>query len=154
MIGFIFGRVSLCLCVIGVFGNNIIFITVTQSPNLLGILETMWEKIIYKKHSEFQNVEDAYRQLQQQLQRQIKPTLVVLDDIWSKADLEKILFEGEGYKTIVTTYDCSTILRTTSTKIYELPLLDDVDAFSLFCFWAFGQRSIPSTTNEQLVKQV
>jgi len=106
------------------------------------------------KKPEFQNVEDAHRQLQQQLQRQAKPTLVVLDDVWSRANLEKLLFEGEGYKTLVTTRDRSTIPRTTFTRIYELPLLDDADALPLFCFWAFGQRSIPSTADEHLVKQV
>ena len=49
--------------------------------NLKGILETMWEKIVQRKKPEFQNVEDAHRQLQQQLLRQAKRTLVVLDDV-------------------------------------------------------------------------
>ena len=138
----------------GVFQNNIIFITVSQSPNLKGILETMWKKIVRKKKPEFQNVEDAHRQLQQQLLRQDKPTLVVLDDVWSRTDLEKVLFEGEGYKTLVTTRDCSTIPKTHCTELYQLPLLDDADALSLFCFWAFRQRSIPCTAAENLVKQV
>eukprot|EP00253_Pinus_taeda_P002508 PITA_02508 len=138
----------------GIFQSNIIFITVSQFPNLKGILETMWEKIVRRKKPEFQNVEDAHRQLQQQLLRQARPTLVVLDDVWSRVDLEKVLFEGEGYKTLVTTRDCSTIPKTPSTQLYQLPLLDDTDALSLFCFWAFGQRSIPSTAAETLVKQV
>ena len=138
----------------GVFQNNIIFITVSQSPNLKGILETMWKKIVRKKKPEFQNVEDAHRQLQQQLLRQDKPTLVVLDDVWSRTDLEKVLFEGEGYKTLVTTRDCSTIPKTHCTELYQLPLLDDANALSLFCFWAFRQRSIPCTAAENLVKQV
>jgi hypothetical protein len=149
---------ALALCndreIKGVFQNNIIFLTVSQSPNIKGILEIMWEKIFHKKNSEFQNVEDVHRHLQQQLQREGKSTLVVLDDVWSKKDLEQLLFEGEGFKTLVTTRDHSTIVRTTSTRIFELPLLNDVDALSLFCFWAFGQRSIPSTADEQLVKQI
>jgi len=114
----------------------------------------MWEKIVHNKYPNFENIEDAHRQLQQQLQRKSTPILVVLDDVWSKENLEILLFEREGYKTLVTTRDCSTILRTTSTRLYELPLLDHVDALSLFCFWAFGQRSIPSNVDEQLVKQV
>jgi hypothetical protein len=89
---------------------------VSQSPNLKVILETMWEKIVRRKKSEFQNVEDAHRQLQQHMLRQAKPTLVVLDDVWSRANLEKLLFEGEGYKTLVTTRDRSTIPTTTSTR--------------------------------------
>jgi hypothetical protein len=138
----------------GAFRNNIIFITVSQSPNLKGILETMWEKIFPRKKLEFQSVEDAHRQLQEQLLRQAKPTLVVLDDVWSRANLENLLFEGQGYKTLVTTRDRSTIPTATSTQLYELPLLDDSDALSLFCFWAFGQRSIPNNADEHLVKQV
>ena len=122
----------------GAFGNNIIFITVSQSPSLKGILETMWEKIVRRKKPEFQNVEDAHRQLQQQLLRQAKRTLVVLDDVWSRANLENLLFKGEGYKTLVTTRDCSTVPTTTSTRLYELPLLDDANALPLFCFWSFG----------------
>lgn len=139
---------------LGFFQNNIIFLTVSQSPNLKGILETMCEKITHRKNPKFQNVEEAYRQVQQLLQRQDKPILVVLDDVWSRANLEKLLFEGEGHKTLVTTRDRSTIPRETSTQLYELPLLDDVEALSLFCFWAFGQRSIPSTADQNLVKQV
>jgi hypothetical protein len=149
---------ALALCndqeIKGAFRNNIIFITVSHSPNLKEILETMWEKIVRRKKPEFQNVEDAHRQLQQQLLRQAKLTLVVLDDVLPKANLEKLLFEGEGYKTLVTTRDRSTIRTTTSTRLYELPLLDDADALPLFCFWAFGQKSIPSNADEQLVKQV
>jgi hypothetical protein len=135
----------------GAFQNNIIFITVSHSQNLKEILETMWEKIVRTKKPEFQNVEDAHRQLQQMLLRQAKRTLVVLDDVWSKANLEKLLFEGEGYKTLVTTRDRSTIGTTTSTRLYELPMLDDADALPLFCFWAFGQKSIPSNADEHLV---
>ena len=114
----------------------------------------MWEKITHKENPNFQNVEDAHRQLQQLLQRKDKPTLVVLDDVWSRANLEKLLFKGEGYKTLVTTRDHSTIPKETCTQLYEIPLLDDADALSLFCFWAFGQRPIPSTIDEHLVKQV
>eukprot|EP00253_Pinus_taeda_P026416 PITA_26416 len=138
----------------GAFQNNIVFITVSNSPNLKGILETMWEKIVGRKNPEFQNVDDARRHMQQQLLRQTKPTLVVLDDVWSKENLERLLFEGEGYKTLVTTRDRSIIRSTTSTRLYELPLLDDTDALPLFCFWAFGQKSIPSNADEQLVNQV
>ncbi|GLJ19878.1 hypothetical protein SUGI_0360260 [Cryptomeria japonica] len=55
--------------------RNIVFITVSQSPNLKGILETIWEKIFGRNVPEFQNVEDAHIQLQQRLLKQSKPTL-------------------------------------------------------------------------------
>ena len=79
----------------GVFQNNIIFLSVSQSPNLEGILRTMWEKIVHGESPKFQIVEDAHRQLQQQIQRKSKPTLVVLDDVWGISNLENLLFEGK-----------------------------------------------------------
>ncbi|GLJ19892.1 hypothetical protein SUGI_0360450 [Cryptomeria japonica] len=103
---------------------------------------------------EFQNVEDAHIQLQQRLLKQSKPTLVVLDDVWSRANLEKLLFEAPVYKTLVTTRDGSTIPRKPYTRLYQLPLLNKEDALSLFCLSAFGQTSIPSTADANLVIEV
>jgi len=85
------------------FRNNIIFITVSQSPNIKVILETMWAKILRRDKSEFQSVEVAGSCLQEHLLKRTKPTLVVMDDVWSRLNLEFLLFEGEGYKTLVTT---------------------------------------------------
>ncbi|GLJ19833.1 hypothetical protein SUGI_0359460 [Cryptomeria japonica] len=140
----------------GYFGNNIFFITVSQSPNLKTILEIMWEKIVGKNKPEFQNVEDAHIQLQEQLLKQLnlKPTLVILDDVWNRVSLENLLFEGPGYKTLITTRDSSIIPKDLSTRVYQLPLLGQEDALSLFCFWAFGQTSIPWTVDATLVKEV
>ncbi|XP_057866631.2 probable disease resistance protein At4g33300 isoform X2 [Cryptomeria japonica] len=137
----------------GYFGN-VHFITVTQLPNLQGIIETMWEKIVGRKKPEFQNVEDARIQLKQQLFTQSKRTLMILDDVWSRAHLEELLFEAPGYKTVVTTRDSSTIPQNTCTRPYQLPLLGHEDALSLFCFSAFGQTSIPSAADANLVMQV
>uniref|UniRef100_A0A0C9RM11 TSA: Wollemia nobilis Ref_Wollemi_Transcript_11548_3732 transcribed RNA sequence n=1 Tax=Wollemia nobilis TaxID=56998 RepID=A0A0C9RM11_9CONI len=149
---------ALALCedseVKGFFGNNVFFFTVSQSPNLKSVLHTMWEKLINKKIPEFQNAEDAHIQLQQELLMQSMPILVVLDDVWSRAALDILLFEGPGYKTLVTTRDSSTIPKSPSTRLYQLPLLEPDDALSLFCFWAFGQTTIPSTAQENLIKQV
>uniref|UniRef100_A0A0D6QXE6 NB-ARC domain-containing protein n=1 Tax=Araucaria cunninghamii TaxID=56994 RepID=A0A0D6QXE6_ARACU len=149
---------ALALCedseVKGFFGNNVFFFTVSQSPNLKVVLQTMWENFIDKKKPEFQNAEDAHIQLQQELLMQSMPILVVLDDVWSRAALDILLFEGPGYKTLVTTRDSSTIPKNPSTRLYQLPLLEPDDALSLFCFWAFGQTTIPNGAQESLVKQV
>uniref|UniRef100_A0A0C9S3P9 TSA: Wollemia nobilis Ref_Wollemi_Transcript_28542_3059 transcribed RNA sequence n=1 Tax=Wollemia nobilis TaxID=56998 RepID=A0A0C9S3P9_9CONI len=149
---------SLALCndpqIKGDFGSRVFFFVVSQSPNLKGILETMWEKIVGTRNPEFQNVEDAHRQLQDQIQKQSKPTLVILDDVWSRATLEKLLFEGPGYKTVVTTRDSSTLPQNLSSRLYQLPLLGEDDALALFCFWAFGEKTIPSSVDANLVKEV
>ncbi|GLJ19974.1 hypothetical protein SUGI_0362200 [Cryptomeria japonica] len=136
------------------FDNNVIFITVSESPNLKGILGTMWKKIAGRKRQEFHNLEDAHMQLKQLISRQTKQTLLILDDVWSRADLEYLLFDGPGFKTVITTRDSSFIPTTLSTQFYQLPLLCQEDALSLFCFWAFGQKSIPSTANANLVNQL
>ncbi|KAH9297959.1 hypothetical protein KI387_029641 [Taxus chinensis] len=137
------------------FRNTIIFITVSRFPNVKGLLETMWDRIIGGKRPDFQSIEDAHKQLQKNIRlRTYKPTLVVLDDVWSRSNLEQLLFEAQGYKTIITTRQDFTVPIKHSTHLYELPMLQRADSLSLFCFWAFGQPSIPKTEDEDLVKQV
>lgn len=138
------------------FRNNIVFIPVKRSnPNVKALLETMWDKIIGGQRPEFQSIEDAHDQLRKKLRsRTYRPTLVVLDDVWSISNLEHLLFEAKGYKTIITTRQDSTIPITDGTRFYNMPLLEDANALSLFCFWAFGKTSIPTTEKEDLVKQV
>ncbi|XP_057838403.1 probable disease resistance protein At4g33300 [Cryptomeria japonica] len=134
--------------------KNVIFINVSQSPDLKGILETMWVKILKRNKAKFQNIEDGHIQLQQQLLMQSEPTLMILDDVWSKEDLDELLFEGTRYKTLITSRDSSIIPKTFSTEVYQLPLLGEQDALSLLCFWSFGHTSIPSTIEVNLVKKV
>ncbi|GLJ19969.1 hypothetical protein SUGI_0362130 [Cryptomeria japonica] len=82
----------------------------------------------------------------------MKQALLILDDVWSRVDLEYLLFDGPGFKTVITTTDNSIIPTTLSAQLYQLPLLCKEDALSLFCFWAFGQASIPSTANANMGK--
>ncbi|XP_059074904.1 putative disease resistance protein At5g47280 [Cryptomeria japonica] len=114
----------------------------------------MWEKIVGRKKPEFHNVEDALIQLKQQLFTQSKKTLIILDDVWSRAHLEELLFEAPGYKTVVTTRDSSMNPQNTFSRLYRLPLLGHEDALSLFCFSAFGQTSIPSVVDANLVMEL
>ncbi|GLJ19848.1 hypothetical protein SUGI_0359660 [Cryptomeria japonica] len=134
--------------------QNVVFVTVSQSSNVKGLIETMWDKIIGVKRPEFQNVEDARMQLQQQLLCQSKSTLVILDGVCSRSILGKLLFEGRGYKTLITTRDISIIPQNSCTRLYQLPLLGQRDAQSLFCFWGFGQTSIPTNADASLVNEV
>ncbi|XP_059065178.1 probable disease resistance protein At4g33300 [Cryptomeria japonica] len=85
---------------------------------------------------------------------QSEPTLMILDDVWSKEDLDKLLFEGTRYKTLITSRDSSIISKKFLNEVYQLPLLGEQDALSLLCFWAFGQTSIPSMIDVNLVKKV
>lgn len=77
--------------------------------------------------------------------------LIVLDDVWSLSVLEQLIFRVAGCKTLVVSrFKFPTVLSTT----YEVELLKGDEAVSLFCLSAFGQKSIPSTADSNLVKQV
>eukprot|EP00253_Pinus_taeda_P028142 PITA_28142 len=140
------------------FNRNVIFITVSKLPNvtsLLEILETMWDKVIGGQRPKFRNIQDARIQLQHKLiERRYRRTLMVLDDVWFASHLEALLFEAEGYKTVVTTRENSPVLNRNDARRYNMSMLEASDALPLFCFWAFGQPSIPATEEEDLVKQV
>lgn len=148
--------VAIALCndteVKGHFKERIVFERVSQSPNLKGLLERMWEKIVGGKTPDFHDIEDAHLQLQQRLrQMEPQPTLVVLDDVWEIDHFEKLLFDGKGYKTLVTTRNNNVVK---SDYRYDLPCLRQQDAVSLFCFSAFDRKSIPETADHNLVKEV
>ncbi|XP_057842215.1 probable disease resistance protein At4g33300 isoform X2 [Cryptomeria japonica] len=129
-------------------------VLIKESPNGKGLLETMWDGIVGRKRSEFQNLEDACMQLQIQLMRQSKSTLLILDNVGSRANLGKLLFHVTGYKTLFTKRDTSIIPRNYSAQYYQLPLLVHADALSLFIFWASGQMPIPSNGDANPVNKV
>lgn len=139
----------------GFFENNIVFITVTESPNMMELLNIIWDKITKSTRPIFQSIEDARNQLQKFLSVNApRPTLVVLNDVWSKLDLENLWFKAEGYKTMLTTRHKFGILPTDGICVYDMNKLSDTYALELFCFSAFGCHFIPPTQDEELVKQV
>jgi len=92
------------------FYKNIIFITVSPSPNVKGLLEATCAKIIGGRRPVFQSIEDGHNQQQEKLSSKgYGSFLVVLDDVWSKSNIKPLLFEAEGYKTIITRRQDSTI---------------------------------------------
>lgn len=140
----------------GHFQRRIVFETVKQCPNIMELLGSMWVKIVGGKDKpNFRHIEDARIQLQQKIDSmETQPILVVLDDVWTKNDLDKLMFEGKRYKTLITTRNNDIL---TSDQRYEKQLLEMSDAVRLFCHWAFGprQESIPETAlNDKLVKEV
>lgn len=77
--------------------------------------------------------------------------LVVLDDVWSLAVLEGLISKIPGCKTLVVSrFKFPTVFNAT----FDVELLRDDEALSLFCHSAFGQKSMPPTANENLVKEV
>ncbi|XP_057846875.2 probable disease resistance protein At4g33300 [Cryptomeria japonica] len=140
------------------FKERIIYIVVSESPDLLTILKTMWRNIVGGPEPHFANVEEARNKLQWQIKsRRNESILVVLDDIWKFSHLSELLFKGGQYMTIVTTRDKKIIQCIPpwfNKGHYPLPSLQEEHALSLFCCCAFAMPTIPDTHNEELVKQV
>ncbi|XP_062202248.1 putative disease resistance protein At5g47280 isoform X2 [Phragmites australis] len=131
------------------FNDRIFFETISQSANLETIKMKLWEQISSNI------VLGAYNQIPEwQLKlgpRDRGPVLVILDDVWSLAQLEELVFKFPGCKTLVVSrFKFPTLV----TRTYEMQLLDEEEALSVFCRAAFGQDCVPHTADKKLVKQV
>lgn len=76
---------------------------------------------------------------------------MVLDDVWSLSQLEQLIFKMPGCKTLVVSrFRFPEVVNST----FEVELLKEEEALAVFCFSAFGQRSIPQNFDKKLAKQV
>lgn len=133
----------------GYFNNRILFLTVSQSPNVEQLRAKVWG-FVSGCDSTGPNYVTPLWNLQIQ-SRLGAGCLVVLDDVWSLAVLEQLIFRVPGCKTLVVSrFRFPTVLNAT----YEVELLTEDESLSLFCHSAFGQKTIPHAANENLVKQV
>ncbi|KAF3952397.1 hypothetical protein CMV_022039 [Castanea mollissima] len=119
----------------GIYGENIFFVNVSQSPNLKAMVQKLF-KHNGEECPEFQSDEEAIDQLEQLLNEigQQQPILLILDDVWpgSESLIEKFQFKIPDYKIVVTS-------RTAFPRFpyrYNLNPLNRVDAMSLFCYSA------------------
>lgn len=111
------------------FKNKIRFLTVSRSPDL--------EKLRF----------DIHRFLNDGVQQR---KLVILDDVWTRESLDKLFFKIHGSTTLVVSRSKFADSKTT----YNVELLKEDEAMSLFCLCAFGENSPPSRFSNKLVKQV
>lgn len=134
----------------GYFQDRILFLTVSQSPKIeqlkIDILNFL---------SRFDGVGDTIATIPRMQQIPPKTTprrcLVVLDDVWALADLQKLICKAPGCKTLVVS---RFRFHTVTNATYEVELLREDESLSLFCHSAFGQNTIPLGANQNLVKQV
>ncbi|KAH6796274.1 hypothetical protein C2S51_037260 [Perilla frutescens var. frutescens] len=135
----------------GYFNSRVFFLTVSQSPNVEQVKSKIWGMV----SGSTTTVDHVNMLPQVKLGYDVEScarTLLVLDDVWKQSVLEQLLIKIPGCKILVVSrlkfppsvVDCS----------YELDLLADNEAMSLFCHFAFGQTSIPVGVDEELVKQV
>ncbi|KAL7155102.1 hypothetical protein ABFS83_03G051900 [Erythranthe nasuta] len=132
------------------FNNRVFFLTVSQSPNVEQLKSKIWGMV-----SGNSIMDNSNRFPQINVQYQVGNSaraLLVLDDVWTLSVLEQLLIKIPGCKILVVSrlkfppsvVDCS----------YEMNLLTENEAMSLFCHFAFGQTSIPLSADKELVKQV
>ncbi|KAM7279826.1 hypothetical protein ACFE04_006960 [Oxalis oulophora] len=130
------------------FKNRILFLTVSQSPNVDHLKATIWGFL--SGINSFGN--NVIPEWNLQYDWKIEShSLVVLDDVWSLSVLKKLIFNVPGCKTLVVSrFKFPNVFNST----YEMELLREDEAISLFCHYAFGQKSIPHGANKVLVKQI
>ncbi|KAK4348780.1 hypothetical protein RND71_031535 [Anisodus tanguticus] len=137
------------------FKDRIFFFTVSQSPNVEQLRKMIWEKISGCNLHGY-GYGEVLPQWNLQYQWNLKSAslvLLILDDVWSLSVLEPLIFKIPGCKILVVSHikfppsiidDC----------IYDLELLREDEAMSLFCHFAFGHNSFPRGFNQKLVKEV
>lgn len=131
------------------FSNRILFLTVSQSPNVEELRSRIWR---FLSETEYMDPTPVVPQWNFQCEWKFGArALVVLDDVWSLSVLEQLIFRLPGCKTLVVSRSkFPTVLNQT----YEVDLLSRDESMALFCYSAFGQKSIPISVDEQLVNQV
>ncbi|KAF3783727.1 putative disease resistance protein [Nymphaea thermarum] len=134
-----------------VFGD-IVFITVSETPNLLEICQRLWGKLVNASCvPHFINEDDAIDQLTDSIsKRKQNPALVVLDDVWSESVLQRLLFRKTGLKTLVT----SRINFKGLDVVYPLQMLGQENAMDLFCQSAFAPDQAVDKLDHELLEQM
>ncbi|CAH1452789.1 unnamed protein product [Lactuca virosa] len=134
----------------GIFGDNIFYVTVSRTTSLKTIIQKLFAHFNVN-HCELQTDEEAKNQLENFLSEMgSKNILLVLDDVCSESEsfIEDLKFPISGYKILVT----SRFLFSRFGSTYELTLLNDPDAKTLFCSSAFHNMNSVNVPDD-LVKQ-
>ncbi|WCJ35361.1 Disease resistance protein (CC-NBS-LRR class) family [Euphorbia peplus] len=133
------------------FQDRILFLTVSQSPNVEQLRAEI-RGFVSGCKGEGVGVNDPTPYWNLNFERKIGARmLVVLDDVWSLSVLEQLIFRVAGCKTLVISrFRFPTVLN----YAYEVELLREDEAISLFCLSAFGQKVIPLGADTNLIKQI
>ncbi|XP_050223538.1 probable disease resistance protein At4g33300 [Mercurialis annua] len=134
------------------FQSRILFLTVSQSPNVEQLKAKIWRFV-----SGNDDVDGDVNSLMPNWNppkfewRFGGRKLVVLDDVWSISVLEELTLKVAGCKTLVVSrFKFASVISAS----YQVELLRGDEAISMFCLSAFGQQSIPLSADANLVKQI
>eukprot|EP00261_Vitis_vinifera_P021431 XP_010652665.1 PREDICTED: probable disease resistance protein At5g66900 isoform X2 [Vitis vinifera] len=130
--------------------TDICYVTVSKTCDLIGIIKKLfWHNA--ERVQGFQSEEDAVNQLELMLKRKVESgrILLVLDDVWSgsKSVPDKFKFQISKFKVLVTSRNEFPGFGST----YNLKLLNEEDAKTLFCHSAIPEDGMPS---EELVNGI
>ncbi|KAJ0266414.1 disease resistance protein [Hirschfeldia incana] len=126
--------------VLGHFGRRVLFLTISQSPNIKELKASIWG-FLTGNNSVGATLPEPVGQARR---------LVILDDVWTRDSLDKLMFNIPGTTTLVVSRSKLADPRTT----YDVELLNVNEATSLFCLSAFNEKSVPFGFSRELVKQV
>nr|BAJ33640.1 unnamed protein product [Eutrema halophilum] len=126
------------------FENRILFLTVSQSPILEELRAHIWG---FLTGYEGNPVPNWNLQYEGGFKTQ---KLVILDDVWTREALDRLTCNIPGCTTLVVSRSKLTEPKAT----YDVEVLREDEAVSLFCLCAFGQKSVPSGFSKSLVEQV
>ncbi|CAL9241491.1 unnamed protein product [Arabidopsis halleri] len=125
----------------GHFGNRVLFLTVSQSPNLEELRALIRDFLTGHEAGFGATLPESIGHTRK---------LVILDDVRTRESLNQLMFNIPGTTTLVVSQSKLADPRTT----YDIELLNEHEATSLFCLSAFNQKSVPSGFSKSLVKQV
>ncbi|KAJ9560000.1 hypothetical protein OSB04_005160 [Centaurea solstitialis] len=133
------------------YSNKILFLTVSQSPNVEQLRQRIFDFISESKINGCSDIGSQWP-LQFNPWNTVTPMLLVLDDVWTLPVLNQLIIKVPGCKILVVSRIKfqSDLLNAT----HELELLREEDAISLFCHTAFGKTEIPPGSDENLIKQI
>ncbi|XP_049932619.1 putative disease resistance protein At5g47280 isoform X2 [Nymphaea colorata] len=135
---------------------KISFLPISKTPNLLEMVSRLWRDLLSDagKLPEFQDVDDAMNLLNSRLKEwksERGMVLVVLDDVWSDPEVEKLVIRKRpGFKTLVTTRGRLNWLD----HSYQVPNLGMEEAKSLFFHYAQYSDQGRRRSKPRLVEQI
>ncbi|KAD4179634.1 hypothetical protein E3N88_28225 [Mikania micrantha] len=119
----------------GTFEENIFFVTVSETPNFMVIVNDLFNPNSSSQPIPFQSDEDAKNKLGNfLLDKESRPMLLVLDDVWDHSFIDNFSLKIRGCKILVTS-------RSAFPKfdVFQFDPMSDEDANILFCRSAFTE---------------
>ncbi|CAD7696575.1 unnamed protein product [Ostreobium quekettii] len=124
--------------------DQVVWITVGKKPNREELLKEIWREVKGSQDVPHGHIDDSYQRFLHTLKTRC--TLLVLDDVWDAADVEKLLVtdSNEQSKVLMTTRNARVPRELgTNSAIFDVPMLDRKASEELFCRRMFGVGQVP-----------